>query len=590
MTKIKKILSRISLSNYSIERRLPILIFTLLFFILTLFAVYAYVAVKKSAINAGVNRVNALSEQFASIFSIQARTLETFTSAVTNSNEVVNFLSNQNSKTKKVIEDFQDLKFSSDSLTQTVQLWDTNQNLLYNTNPLFNFHKNIKADLNSVLKIPGKTFVGVFREKGDSVLFPIVAAVVQDEITLGYVVRWRRVFASKKGMEQLAVLLGRDASLKIGNRDYSIWTNFVTIVPNPLKDAAQEDKILTFVNQKGNETIAAVKPIPGTAWVCLVDISKELVLQSSHKFLTWMITFGIALLFIGFLITRALSRNISRPLKKLTLSVAEISQGNYNATIDIHSSDELGTLANAFNDMVSTIKAAQENLEEKYREIRQKNNLLQSSLQEKVLLIKEVHHRVKNNLQIISSLLKLQANNLSDSQSIDAFNESQQRIRSMALIHEKLYKNGNFVKLNLEEYVKDLLNSLFITYKLSTYKVSRNIEIGNIPVDVDIAITLGLLINEIVTNSIKYALSNADNGIISIKLKSYEKNCYSLVIKDNGKGFPAEINVDESESLGIMLIKTLTEQLQGTIKFNSNNGAEVIIDFPIPENLIMEEV
>ncbi len=590
MTKIKKILSRISLSNYSIERRLPILIFTLLFFILTLFAVYAYVAVKKSAINAGVNRVNALSEQFASIFSIQARTLETFTSAVTNSNEVVNFLSNQNSKTKKVIEDFQDLKFSSDSLTQTVQLWDTNQNLLYNTNPLFNFHKNIKADLNSVLKIPGKTFVGVFREKGDSVLFPIVAAVVQDEITLGYVVRWRRVFASKKGMEQLAVLLGRDASLKIGNRDYSIWTNFVTIVPNPLKDAAQEDKILTFVNQKGNETIAAVKPIPGTAWVCLVDISKELVLQSSHKFLTWMITFGIALLFIGFLITRALSRNISRPLKKLTLSVAEISQGNYNATIDIHSSDELGTLANAFNDMVSTIKAAQENLEEKYREIRQKNNLLQSSLQEKVLLIKEVHHRVKNNLQIISSLLKLQANNLSDSQSIDAFNESQQRIRSMALIHEKLYKNGNFVKLNLEEYVKDLLNSLFITYKLSTYKVSRNIEIGNIPVDVDIAITLGLLINEIVTNSIKYALSNADNGIISIKLKSFEKNCYSLVIKDNGKGFPAEINVDESESLGIMLIKTLTEQLQGTIKFNSNNGAEVIIDFPIPENLIMEEV
>ena len=590
MTKIKKFLSRISLSNYSIERRLPILIFTLLFFILTLFAVYAYVAVKKSAINAGVNRVNALSEQFASIFSIQARTLETFTSAVTNSNEVVNFLSNQNSKTKKVIEDFQDLKFSSDSLTQTVQLWDTNQNLLYNTNPLFNFHKNIKADLNSVLKIPGKTFVGVFREKGDSVLFPIVAAVVQDEITLGYVVRWRRVFASKKGMEQLAVLLGRDASLKIGNRDYSIWTNFVTIVPNPLKDAAQEDKILTFVNQKGNETIAAVKLIPGTAWVCLVDISKELVLQSSHKFLTWMITFGIALLFIGFLITRALSRNISRPLKKLTLSVAEISQGNYNATIDIHSSDELGTLANAFNDMVSTIKAAQENLEEKYREIRQKNNLLQSSLQEKVLLIKEVHHRVKNNLQIISSLLKLQANNLSDSQSIDAFNESQQRIRSMALIHEKLYKNGNFVKLNLEEYVKDLLNSLFITYKLSTYRVSRNIEIGNIPVDVDIAITLGLLINEIVTNSIKYALSNADEGIISIKLKSYEKNCYSLLIKDNGKGFPAEINIDESESLGIMLIKTLTEQLQGTIKFNSNNGAEVIIDFPIPENLIMEEV
>ena len=102
--------------------------------------------------------------------------------------------------------------------------------------------------------------------------------------------------------------------------------------------------------------------------------------------------------------------------------------------------------------------------------------------------------------------------------------------------------------------------------------------------------TLGLLINEIVNNSIKYAISKTENGVISISLKNYEKNCYSLVVKDNGKGFPADFNFDKSNSLWIMLIKTLSEQLQGKIQFNNNDGTEVIIDFPIPDKVGVEEV
>jgi PAS domain S-box-containing protein len=206
---------------------------------------------------------------------------------------------------------------------------------------------------------------------------------------------------------------------------------------------------------------------------------------------------------------------------------------------------------------------------------------ISSSLKEKEILLKEIHHRVKNNMQVISSLLSLQSKYIPDKQTQELFEESRNRIRSMALIHEKLYQSKEFVNIDFQSYVNDLVSNIMISYGFRGRNINLKLEIENISFDIDTAITLGLIINELVSNSYKHAFRGRKNGELFVMIKK-EDDCYNLVVKDDGNGIAEDINLKNVDSLGLQLVDTLIRQLYGSFELRNNRGTEAIVMFRDP--------
>ncbi|MEK7433182.1 MAG: histidine kinase dimerization/phosphoacceptor domain -containing protein [Cyanobacteriota bacterium] len=205
------------------------------------------------------------------------------------------------------------------------------------------------------------------------------------------------------------------------------------------------------------------------------------------------------------------------------------------------------------------------------------------SLREKETLLKEVHHRVKNNLQIISSLINLQAHKIKNEAVLDIFRESQNRIRAMALIHEELYNTERLILVNFRSYITNLTNFLYKSYKIDSLFVKFDIKVEDIFIDIETAIPVALIINESVSNSLKYAFpkKNLEKNKISIDFTSQNNN-FTLIIKDNGIGLPKDIEDRKNNSLGIKLIESLSEQIDGDLNLNSySEGTSYKIVFPM---------
>jgi two-component sensor histidine kinase/DNA-binding response OmpR family regulator len=204
---------------------------------------------------------------------------------------------------------------------------------------------------------------------------------------------------------------------------------------------------------------------------------------------------------------------------------------------------------------------------------------IKSSLKEKEILLQEIHHRVKNNLQVISSLLRLQSRFIKDQNSIDIFKETQNRVRSITILHEKLYQSDNLAKIKIDEYVKILAEDLMYFYELEESNINMILDIEDVPLNIETAIPCGLLINEMVANSLKYAFPNQKDGEIKIELHSNNEDQFNLTVSDNGVGIPDEINPENAETFGMQLVKYLTKQLKGTIELDNNNGTKYQLKF-----------
>jgi len=206
---------------------------------------------------------------------------------------------------------------------------------------------------------------------------------------------------------------------------------------------------------------------------------------------------------------------------------------------------------------------------------------IEKRIDEKEILLREVHHRVKNNLQTVSSLLNLQAKNSNNDTIKDLVLSSQNRVNSMAMIHEMLYVRDNLSKIEFQSYVQELTEYLVKSAEGKNKNVIVNIDIPDIRLGIDTAIPLGLLINEAVTNSLKYGFAEKGNGQIDIKLKKEDDgNTYTLGISDNGIGFAKELDFRTTKSLGLKLIHNLARQLRGSVKREpSNQGTNYSIAF-----------
>ncbi|MEN8263012.1 MAG: histidine kinase dimerization/phosphoacceptor domain -containing protein [Nitrospirota bacterium] len=212
-------------------------------------------------------------------------------------------------------------------------------------------------------------------------------------------------------------------------------------------------------------------------------------------------------------------------------------------------------------------------------------NKIRNSLREKEVLLKEIHHRVKNNMQVISSLLNLQSRNIEDSKYAELFNESKNRINSMALVHHKLYQSNDLANIDFGDYIQSLSDNLFMFYGISPHLVTLKVDVKDIILSIDTAIPCGLIINELVSNSLKYAFPEERKGELLISLKQNKADnvndtMYELIVSDNGIGIPEDFDISKADTLGLQLVVNLTEhQLQGKLEVNRANGTDFHIQF-----------
>jgi len=205
---------------------------------------------------------------------------------------------------------------------------------------------------------------------------------------------------------------------------------------------------------------------------------------------------------------------------------------------------------------------------------------LQASLNEKEMLLKEVHHRVKNNLQVVSSLLSLQSKNIDNAEAAAILVESQNRIKSMAAIHEKLYLTDNMAQIDFEEYCNLIVYQLAVSFGITSETVNINTSIKNVVLGIDQAVPCGLLLNELMSNALKYAFPKGQKGEIDISFTLQDDGFYLLEVCDNGIGLPPGIDIYDTPTLGLQLVTTLVDQLDGILRLAPAKGTSFTIRFP----------
>jgi len=241
-------------------------------------------------------------------------------------------------------------------------------------------------------------------------------------------------------------------------------------------------------------------------------------------------------------------------------------------------------------DLVRSLSTAKEQTEEVNRalqgeiiERQRAEDRISASLQEKEVLLQEIHHRVKNNLQIISSLLNLQSRSIAHPETLTVFKESQNRVRSMALIHEKLYQAQDLARIDFAAYIRELAGYLFRAYQSDAAAINLRINVKDVFLSIETAVPCGLIVSELVSNALKYAFPQGRRGDIVIEMYPREQSGYILTMRDNGVGLPPDLEVRNVASLGLRIVNILTSQLGGTLTVHNVDGATFTIELPVAE-------
>jgi PAS domain S-box-containing protein len=204
---------------------------------------------------------------------------------------------------------------------------------------------------------------------------------------------------------------------------------------------------------------------------------------------------------------------------------------------------------------------------------------IKASLKEKEVLLKEVHHRVKNNMQVISSLLNLQSRHIRDSAVLEMFKESQRRIRSMALIHERLYQSSDLSRIEFSQYLRNLATHLFHSCQVDSSRIQLRIEAEEVHLNINTAIPCGLIVNELVSNALKHAFPEGRSGILGLDLHKVAGDGYLLRVKDDGVGFPETLDFRKTETLGMQIVSTLVDQIEGRLELEPGSGTGFTLEF-----------
>lgn len=276
-------------------------------------------------------------------------------------------------------------------------------------------------------------------------------------------------------------------------------------------------------------------------------------------------------LLIGVLMSFLFANRLTRPISELKTFASHVASGDLESRVNLHSNTELGILGDTMNRMVSDLQQSRSTEKEAMAK--------EGQLREQEILPKEIHHRVQNNLQILSSLLRMQARKASTDEMKGMLKESELRIRSMGLLHEKLYQSNSLSTVDFKSYV-DTLSGQLLRMHTSEEQPDLDVDIDDVLLPLDTARPCGLIINELVSNSLKYAFNDGRKGRIAIKVSPTGESAYQLRVSDNGVGMKKmPVPGERRSSLGMSLVEMLVDQLNGAVEFRNGDGTTADIQF-----------
>ena len=280
---------------------------------------------------------------------------------------------------------------------------------------------------------------------------------------------------------------------------------------------------------------------------------------------------GTLTLIIGGVAAWIFARKLTRPISSLQAFAHKVATGSLNARATVDSSDEIGELAHSFNHMVEALENSQNRLRDSVKS--------EAAAREKEILLREIHHRVKNNMQILTSLLRLQTRRANSEELRTVLQESESRIRSMGLLHEKLYQSESVSSIDMAGYLRTLTNELLRVNTPAGKRREIRINVREILLGMDTALPCGLIVTELVSNALKYAFGDQPEGIIYVSISKETDGEFSLIVWDNGVGIPDDFDISRSQSLGMRLVTMLVDQLNGKVSFSGHQGTRWEIKF-----------
>jgi PAS domain S-box-containing protein len=353
------------LYHLSIRQRLPLLICILLLSIILVFGCISYLGVRKASLKIGEERLQTLTGQLSSMLGGSTQKLVSTTFIAANKSAIKKYLLSKGiDSTKESLKILDGLRRDS-TYFGAVLLNADGVPVLHSDKKRIDLQVNIDSIFS--LNQPAPTDsgrVGKLYAIRDSVFYPVIANVVDSNRSIGWIVSWRTLVANKNSVQQLSQLLGTDAKLYLGNADGNLWTDMIKPAHFPKTQMQKINTVMEYSRGK-RPVLALIQPVKNCHWLVLMELSKEKVLEASNQFLYWLIIAGNLLLVIGIFTTWLMSRNITQPLKDLTIAASQIASGNYAINVNNQRHDELGKLARSFNAMNVQIRNSQKKLQTK---------------------------------------------------------------------------------------------------------------------------------------------------------------------------------------------------------------------------------
>lgn len=570
----------------SLQQRIPLLICILLLCEMVTFSWISYEGVKRAAIKTSQERLLTLTSQLSLLFNQSTQNLLTVTRTTANQPVIKEFFRSHGQKqTNSTLLAL--AKIRQDSTSALVQLLDSHyQPLLDSEKDRIKYKINIDSLL-PLLAIHRDTGIGKIYLLKDSMYYPIIATVADSNQTMGYVIRWRRLSATPQTIEELSQLMGTKAMFYIGNNDGSLWTDMIKPVSHYTFDTSQVNEVVEYSSSGGKRFITAARYIPNTPWLGSIVFSRQVILESAKRFLGWIIIAGIVLLIAGISLAWIMSHNIIQPLSRLTVTAADIADGNYFSAKGIKRRDEVGKLAHAFNMMIEKVGSARQSLEQKVLETGEMNKQLRNltaHLQniredERMHIAREMHDQLGQLLTAIkmniAGLKKKLANPEDPAIS--------QKLEDMAaLIDESVL----FVRKLAAELRPSVLDDFGLVsamewhseefQKRSNIEVEFHSYVPDLKTSPEVATNLFRIYQESLTNVARHSEATKVTASLLVSPEYIR-----LSISDNGKGFNIAGN-GHKKTLGLLGMKERATMIGGKLEINSEPGKGTNIMITVP--------
>ena len=587
---------RVSTSHLSIQQRLPVLICILLICVIAGFGGMSYVAVRKASLKTGSERLSTLAVQLGAMFQQSARTLATATYTAANQDAIKEYVQLEEpalrtAALEALIKQRQDTSFVAVELLNA-----KGTGLLSSTKKGVQVSVGLKQEIALAGRAPDFSTVGKIYKQGDSMYYPVVAAITEDGKPVGYLVKWRQVHATPKTLEQLSQLIGTNATLYFGNSDGSLWTDMIRPVAAPPIDKQHAPNTMEY-ERNGKRVVGAVRPVPNTRWQILIEFSQQTMLETANRFLYWLVIIGTILVIAGMLAAWLMSRRITGPLNQLTAATSAIAAGDYSPLVQIDRRDELGKLARAFNSMTHQIRHAQQELEEK---VKLRTSQLESANKELEAFSYSVSHDLRAPLRIIigySTLLKEDHGPLLGT---DGKRMLQAVISNAAMMGQLIDDLIAFSRMERKEMsaravgMKTLAESSLQELLQNGQSAKYQVQLDDLPACQGDSSMLKQVWLNLIGNAIKY--SSKENAP-SIQIGAKEQGAMTVYfVRDNGVGFDMQYahklfgvfqrlhRQDEFEGtgVGLALVKRIIDKHAGEVWAESAPGEGSSFYFSLP--------